>query len=126
MVAKKNVLIVEDEAQLVEMWKLFIEESGLQDLLQVSYAKSVAEAYSALEGFATRLDLVVMDHNVEGGDTLELVKNLRVNDSALHMIATGSKEMDLQLAAMGDSEFTHSCAKHEVVKVMFEILELSA
>ncbi|GAA6734331.1 response regulator transcription factor [Thermus oshimai] len=75
-----RILLVEDDAQVGELVKRFLEKEGLE----VVWARSGREAFHALEGF--RPDLVVLDRGLPDMEGLEVLKGLRDLDPLLPVL----------------------------------------
>jgi PAS domain S-box-containing protein len=91
-----KVLVVDDEPDLLELTKLFLENAGSY---QVQTVGGGPEALAALEG--SPYDAVVSDYQMPGMDGIELLKNVRSRHGALPFILfTGKGREEVVIDAL--------------------------
>ena len=91
-----SVLYVDDEPGLLEIGKVFLEQSGS---LRVNTFLSAPEAQSALA--ANHYDAIVSDYQMPGMDGIELLKVIRRNYADLPFILfTGKGREDVVIEAL--------------------------
>jgi len=121
--ARKAVLIVEDEPKITEVLKLYLERDGFQ----------VAEAFdgtAALDVFHRHQpDLVILDLNLPGVDGLEVCRRLRKESAVpIIMLTARDEEADkligLELGA--DDYITKPFSPREVVARVRAVLRRAA
>ena len=71
--AKSTILVVEDEAELLDLIARLLRRSGYEIL----EARTSPEAMSVFEGGRSPVDLILSDFNLPGGNGLQLAKRLR-------------------------------------------------
>ncbi|WP_337845668.1 response regulator transcription factor [Thermus sp.] len=90
-----KILLVEDDAQVGELVKRFLEKEGLEAV----WARSGREAFGALEGF--RPDLVILDRGLPDMEGLEVLKALRDLDPLLPvLLLTGRADEDSRVEGL--------------------------
>lgn len=72
--AKKKILVVDDEIMLVDLLKIRLEDNGYD----VDSANDGFEGLSVAE--AMRPDLIILDINMKGMDGYTMLKEVRKND----------------------------------------------
>ncbi len=92
----KKILIVDDEADLLEMYKELIEEEGFE----VKACESGEKAFEALE--QNSFDLIISDHNMGEVSGEDLLKHVNQNIPGVpFFLVTGENNMQ-------GLEFAHS------------------
>lgn len=122
-VGKGRVLIVEDEAKIVELLRLYLERDGYQ----VSAAADGPQALELAE--KEKPDLVLLDLNLPGMDGLEVCRRLRARGPVpIIMLTARGEEVDrivgLELGA--DDYVSKPFSPREVVARVRAVLRRSA
>lgn len=120
---KANILVVEDEAKIVELLRLYLERDGYR----VSSAADGAGAIALAE--KENPDLVLLDLNLPGVDGLEVCRRLRARGQVpIIMLTARGDEVDrvvgLELGA--DDYITKPFSPREVVARVRAVLRRSA
>ncbi len=95
--AKKRILIVDDEPAIRFAMRDFLEAHGLQ----IDEAETCAEAQEAF--LNTRPDIVVMDYRLPDGNALDLLARCKEIDASVPLLVlTGHGSIDLAVRAIKD------------------------
>jgi DNA-binding NtrC family response regulator len=79
---KKNILIVDDELEIIEYVKKFLEEEGYNVILEETGKKALNLLYSG----KIDIDLVITDISMPDMDGYELYKRIMMYDSDIPVI----------------------------------------
>jgi DNA-binding response OmpR family regulator len=78
----QHILIVEDEPDMQNLMKIYLERSNLQVVLHQAYTgEDGVEMYQQLLAEGTRPDLVIMDFKLPGIDGVEATRRITEADS---------------------------------------------
>jgi len=99
----KTIFIVEDDPDLVELYKIIIESNGKYAVLGA--ATNGQEAIERYKGFNEKPDLILMDHRMPLKDGIETTIELLKLDSNLRILFVSAdvsvREKALEIGAVG-------------------------
>lgn len=84
---KGTILIIEDELELAELVKLYLENEGLETIC----CKTAEEGLDSLKQH--KFDLIILDINLPGMDGFEFLQNIR-KQYEIPVIITSARESD--------------------------------
>lgn len=85
----RSILIVDDEASIVSLARMYLEREGYQ----VYSVGSGLEAVASIR--ATRPDLVILDIMLPGLDGFEVCRQIRAQDNALPILMLTARDEDI-------------------------------
>ncbi len=85
---KKSILIVEDDTDIIELLKLYLESEGFI----VKSCSNGKECLNVLE--SETIDMIIVDIMMPEMNGYELIKKIRENDSIIPIIVTSAKNLD--------------------------------
>lgn len=99
-----RLLIVEDDAQIAEIQRRFLDRIDQVELCGIAH--SLADAHDQIEVLAP--DLILLDVHFPDGSGLDLLRQLRAADSASDVILiTAAKEVDTLRSALRGGVFDY-------------------
>lgn len=122
---KYSILIVDDDAFLLDMYSLKFRETGFETEISFGGADALEKIQNGLKPDVVLLDLVMP--NMDGFELLTILKKEKLAENALTVILTnlGQKEdIDRGLEIGADKYIVKAyCTPSEVVKKVMELLE---
>jgi DNA-binding response OmpR family regulator len=116
-VPQMTVLVIEDDANMVDLYRTVLSANGFH----VLHATSLLEAEAIIEG-GEDFDAVIVDGNIVGGNTTRLVAEIRFRYSNVVVIAATNDD-DLKNALMragADIHVPKHDAPHRLVTILLD------
>jgi DNA-binding NtrC family response regulator len=112
-----KVLIVDDEADLRELMRKFLESKGFETVLAANC--DIAEQVCR----TTRPDIAVLDYSLPDGNALELIPRLRAIDQSIPVIILtgyGSIELAVEAIKLGADQFLTKPAELSALMMLIQ------
>ncbi len=94
--ASPNLLVVEDDPQISDLYKILLERSGYRVSLAGDGLEAL-ELFRAAQRDGQPYDLVMMDLNLPRMDGLECLRHLtQIDDGIRVLVSTGSPSLEFQ------------------------------